>query len=115
MSAPRGGRASRAKGSRGERAIVSFLQGKGFDAQRVPLSGAAGGKYCGDVSITVLGRDLCAEVKVRAHGFNQLYSWLQGRDLLIVKQDRAQPLVVLTLALAAEIIAQLKERDPNAF
>jgi Holliday junction resolvase len=104
MNASRGGRRSRNKGARAERAVVAFLHVKGFAAERVPLSGSAGGKYSGDISISLLGRDLCTEVKVRAHGFNQLYSWLNGRDLLIVRQDRAQPLVILPLRLAAEII-----------
>jgi hypothetical protein len=33
----RGGRASRDKGNRAERAIVKFLQERGFAAERVPL------------------------------------------------------------------------------
>ena len=33
----RGGRASREKGNRGERAVVRFLQEHGFAAERVPL------------------------------------------------------------------------------
>jgi hypothetical protein len=100
---PRGGRRSREKGNRAERAIVAFLQDRGFAAERVPLSGSAGGKYVGDVSIPLLGRDLCVEVKVRAGRFSQLYSWLDGREILIVRQDRREPLVVLPLRLAAEI------------
>jgi len=63
---PRGGRRSRDKGNRTERAIVAFLQNSDFAAERVPLSGSAGGKYVGDVTIPLLGRDMCAEVKVRA-------------------------------------------------
>ena len=100
---PRGGRRSRDKGNRAERAIVAFLQDNGFAAERVPLSGSAGGKYVGDVTIPLLGRDMCAEVKVRAHGFGQLYAWLDGREILIVRQDRREPLVILTLRLAAEV------------
>jgi hypothetical protein len=99
----RGGRRSRDKGNRAERAIVAFLQDSGFAAERVPLSGSAGGKYVGDVTIPLLGRDMCAEVKVRAHGFGQLYAWLDGREILIVRQDRREPLVILPLRLAAEI------------
>jgi len=99
----RGGRRSREKGNRTERAIVAFLQERGFAAERVPLSGSASGKYVGDVTIPLLGRDMCAEVKVRAHGFSQLYSWLDGREILIVKQDRREPLVIIPLRLAAEI------------
>ena len=55
------------------------------------------------MTIPLLGRDMCVEVKVRAHGFSQLYSWLNDREILIVKQDRREPLVILPLRLAAEI------------
>jgi hypothetical protein len=43
------------------------------------------------------------EVKARADGFRELYSWLEGRDVLIVAADRQEPLVVVQLFLAAEI------------
>jgi Holliday junction resolvase len=99
------GRRSRDKGARAERALVRFLQQRGFSSQRVPLSGAAGGRYVGDVSIPLLGRDLCAEVKCRATGFAQLYAWLDDRDLLVVRADRREPLVVIPLRLAADIAA----------
>jgi hypothetical protein len=42
-------------------------------------------------------------VKARADGFRELYSWLSERDVLIVKADRQEPLVVLRLSLAANI------------
>jgi hypothetical protein len=108
---PRGGHRSRDKGNRAERAIVAFLQDNGFAAERVPLSGSAGGKYVGDVTIPLLGRDLCAEVKVRAHGFGQLYAWLDGREILIVRQDRREPLVILPLRLAAEIAGRAERNS----
>jgi hypothetical protein len=57
----------------------------------------------GDVVVPVQGRDLIAEVKARADGFRELYGWLDGRDVLIVKADRQEPLVVVRLSLAAEI------------
>jgi Holliday junction resolvase len=109
----RGGRGSRDKGNRAERAIVHFLQDRGFAAERVPLSGAAGGSYVGDLTVPVIGRDLCAEVKVRSNGFGQLYQWLDGRDLLIVRADRREPLVILPLKLATEI-ATVAERGKVA-
>src|SRR6516225_3533944 len=71
-------RKSRDKGLRMERAIVRFLQDRGFAAERVPLSGAAGGSYLGDVTVPILGVDRVAEVKVRASGFGQLYAWLEA-------------------------------------
>jgi hypothetical protein len=36
----------------------------------------------------------------RAAGFRQLYNWLDRRDVLIVKSDRQEPLVVVRLSLA---------------
>ena len=102
----KGGRASRDKGNRAERAIVKFLQDRGFAAERVPLSGAAGGSYLGDITVPVLNVDRCVEVKCRADGFRELYKWLEARDLLIVRADRKEPLVVLPLKLAAEIAAK---------
>ena len=47
----RGGRASRQKGNRTERAPVRYLQERGFSAVRVHLSGAAHGRFGGDVSM----------------------------------------------------------------
>lgn len=98
-----GGRRPRDKGNRTERALVRFLQDRGFAAERVPLSGSAGGRFAGDITIPLLGVDCIAEVKVRGTGFRQLYEWLDGRDLLIVRADRREPLVVLPLRLGVEV------------
>jgi hypothetical protein len=43
-------------------------------------------------------------VKARGDGFRQLYAWLTGFDLLIVKADRRDPLVVLPLVLVVELM-----------
>ena len=53
--------------------------------------------------LPLLDRDLRIEVKARADGFRELYSWLNNRDVLIVKADRQEPLVIVRLSLAAEI------------
>ena len=97
------GRRSRSKGARAERGIVNALLANGIAAARVPLSGAGGGRFAGDIVLPLLGRDLCVEVKARADGFRELYSWLDLRDVLIVKADRLEPLVILRMSLAAEI------------
>jgi hypothetical protein len=85
---PRGGPRSRNKGARAERALVRFLQEHGFAAERVPLSGSAGGRFVGDLSLPLLGIDRCVEVKCRGNGFRKLYDWLVARELLIVWADR---------------------------
>jgi len=108
----RGGRASRDKGNRLERAIVRLLQDHGFGAERVPLSGSAGGSYAGDLTVPLLGRDLVVEAKSRANGFTRLYSWLDGRSALIIKADRRDVLVVLPLKLAVEIAVAAERRKP---
>jgi hypothetical protein len=99
------GRRSRDKGNRSERALVAYLQARGFAAERIPLSGSCGGRFVGDVTVPLLGRDRRAEVKIRANGFRELYRWLIDRDLLVVRADRREPLVVVPLKLAADIAA----------
>lgn len=107
-----GGRKSRDKGNRAERALVRFFHDHGFSAERVPLSGSAGGSYLGDLTLPLLGLDRVVEIKVRANGFRELYRWLEGRDVLIVKADRREPLAVVPLDLAAKIIrAAERARD----
>ena len=55
---------------------------------------------------TPMNRRRAVEVKARAKGFRQLYDWVSDRDILIVRADRSEPLVVLPLKLAAEIAAK---------
>jgi hypothetical protein len=98
-------RRSRGKGARDEPSLVRLLQAAGFAAQRIPLSGSAGGRFVGDVTEPPLGADRVVEVKCRGSGFSQLYGWLDARDLLIVRADRRKPLVVVPLRLAVEIAA----------
>ena len=71
---------------------MRVLQEHDFAAERIPLSGAAGGSDTGDITVPVLGIDRRVEVKCRAAGFAQLYAWLGANDLLIVKRDRDEPL-----------------------
>jgi Holliday junction resolvase len=99
-----GGRSPKRKGVRVERELVNELVELGLPCFRVPLSGAAGGQWSGDIHMPLLGRTRRVEVKVRGDGFKQLYAWLIGSDLLIVKADRRDPLVVLPLALVVELM-----------
>jgi hypothetical protein len=93
------GRRSRDKGARTERAIVRLLQGLGVAATKISRAWCPGA----DLRVPILGIDRAVEVKCRANGFSQLYKWLDRRDVLIVKADRQEPLVVLRMSFAAEI------------
>lgn len=74
------GKASRDKGKRGEYAVRDALRAAGFQAERVPLSGAfakyeigEGKNYAGDVRATRDGREWLFEVKVRKNSFKSIY------------------------------------------
>jgi len=72
---------------------VSRHRASRINAERAPLSGAAGGLFAGDPVVDGLGR---AEVKARASGagFVLLERWLADHDALFLRRDRAQPLVL---------------------
>jgi hypothetical protein len=106
-----GGAKPREKGSRVERAIVAILQDHAFGAERVPLSGAARGRFGGDVSVPILGIDRRVEVKARRNGFAQIYKWLGDHDFLVIKADRLEPLVILRLSEAARIAAIAEQSE----
>lgn len=74
---------SKRKGDRIERELVALHREAGIEAQRVPLSGAAGGLYSGDLVIQAPTCQLKAEVKARASGdgFMTLEGWL-GESLI---------------------------------
>ena len=74
------------------------------------MRGGRASRQKGNRAERVLGLDHVVEVKVRGSGFSQLYSWLDGRDMLVVRADRKKPLVVVPLPLAIEI-ATAAERN----
>ncbi len=92
------GKASRDKGARFERMCVHAFQDQGFAAERVPLSGAAGGSFRGDITSPLLHVDRVWEGKSRADGFKQLYGWLGDENYgLLLKADRMPILAVVRL------------------
>jgi len=91
---------SRAKGDRFEREVVNRLKDAGLDASRVPLSGAAGGEFSGD--LIVQGRK--GECKTRKRFIGQFLGWLAGNHFLFLKEDRSDTLVVMRLETFAEFL-----------
>ncbi|MDD2212182.1 MAG: hypothetical protein PHW39_02865 [Syntrophomonadaceae bacterium] len=90
------GKMQRDKGNRFERSAVNAFKAFNIPAQRVPLSGAT--EYAkGDIEITLQEKIYRVECKARAAGFKQLYTWIDGNDLLVIKADRQSALVVIDL------------------
>ena len=104
-----GGKSSRDKGMRVEREIVNELKELGVDAERVPLSGAAGGSFGGDITISAddpIGK-LVAEVKARKNGsgFKTIEKWMGDYDLIFLKKNNQKPIVIMNWELFSKFIA----------
>ena len=81
------GKRAKAKGREGETEIVQLLAKYGIESERMPLSGALGGKYANDVKLILGGKR--AEVKRRKSGLKTVYTWLEqdGANYLFFRPD----------------------------
>ena len=107
------GRSPRQKGDRLERFIVNELRAAGIDAYRVPLSGAMRG-FKGDIHIKSSTRNLTMEAKSRKAGFKFIYDSLGDNDLLCVRVDRDDPLVIMPLSTFTEVLSTKERTNPPA-
>jgi Holliday junction resolvase len=104
----------RRKGDRCERELVERHKAIGVHAERYPLSGASRFRGSGhDLDIYALGRKeapLVAESKARKDGggFVQLKKWLGEFDLLFLRRNHADPLVVLPWRVWAALLAKVR-------
>lgn len=107
----------RDKGLRIEREIINLHKEIGVPAERVPLSGASHYRSAGhDVDIYPLGKDeapLVCEVKGRASGagFTMLERWLADYDVLFLRRDRQDPLVVVPWRTWSVLLKELEKRQ----
>jgi Holliday junction resolvase len=103
----------RRKGDRLEREIVDRHRELGVHAERYPLSGASRFRGSGhDVDVYAFGREeapLVAEAKARksGSGFIQLETWLAEFDVLFLRRNNADPLVVLPWRVWAALLAKV--------
>jgi Holliday junction resolvase len=91
----------RIKGQRHELAIIRLLQALGLSAERVPLSGSAGGTFGADIIVTFPDCPSPAriEVKCRKDGFRTIEKWLEGVDAVVMgsRVDGDDALIVFRL------------------
>lgn len=108
------GRKHKQKGDRVERKIVALHKAAGIMAERIPLSGAAGGSFSGDLKLE-LGEGLLGEVKARkeAAGWKTIKTWLGNNDVLFLVEDCCEPLVVLTWASYQAVLQGMAEKLPE--
>ena len=117
-----GGRRPRVKGDRVEREIVNAHKLLGIKAERYPLSGATKFRSSGhDIDIYAFGEDeapTVAEVKARktGKGFVQLERWLGEYDVLFLKRNNADPMVLLPWRIWARLLGSEGQwqREHNA-
>jgi Holliday junction resolvase len=110
----RGGARPRRKGDRSEREIVARHKALGIHAERYPLSGAS--RFRGtahDVDLYVFSRDeapFVCEVKSRKNGagFVQLERWLGDYDLLFLRKNNADPMVVVPWSVWAQLLERVR-------
>jgi Holliday junction resolvase len=104
----------RQKGDRCEREIVDRHLAVGIKAERYPLSGASRFRGAGhDVDIYLFGPDVApavAEVKARKNGggFVQLERWLAEYDVLFLRRNNADPLVVVPWRLWVRLLERVR-------
>lgn len=106
----------RRKGGVVEREIVNRHLEIGIDAERYPLSGASRFRGQGhDIDVYALGprgdtAPLAGEVKGRkgADGFRLLERWLGDNDMLFLRRNRSDPLVVLPWRIWQRLLKDLQ-------
>jgi len=103
---PMSGRKSKDKGYRHENQTAKRWRAKGLDCVRMPLSGALGGQWAGDLRATICGRELVIQLKALADGWKGIYSAIRNHDCLIIKADHEDPLVVMPEALFLSLICE---------
>lgn len=104
---------SKIKGSRVEREIVELHKAAGIDCSKVPLSGALGGEFSGDIKMNLAGEIVKAEVKARKNGagFATIEKWLGANQILFLRRDRQQPLVLLPWTTYERLLKALADKS----
>jgi hypothetical protein len=104
----------RRKGDRIERELVHRHRELGLRCERYPSSGATSFRGSShDIDLYLFGRDAApavAEVKGRADGagFTTLERWLGDFDLLFLRRNHTDPLVLLPWRVWARLLERVR-------
>jgi Holliday junction resolvase len=104
----------RRKGDRVERELIQRHKEIGVHAERYPLSGATRFRGSGhDIDLYPFGREeapLVAESKARrsGNGFVQLEKWLGEYDVLFLRRNNAEPMVLLPWPTWTALLARVR-------
>jgi Holliday junction resolvase len=106
------GRGHRRKGDRIEREIVERHSAMGIHAERYPLSGASRFRGSDHDDICLFGADqapIKAEMKGRKNGagFVTLENWIGGYDVLFLRKDRTDPMVLIPWRVWAQLVERV--------
>tara|TARA_R100000664_G_C2726859_1_gene118571 strand:+ start:648 stop:938 length:291 start_codon:yes stop_codon:yes gene_type:complete len=88
------GKKSRDKGARIEREVTHLFKEAGFKTIRTGTLQT----YKPNDAPDIIADQYRIEVKARANGFKQIYQYLEGNDLLVLRADNKEPLVVQPLS-----------------
>lgn len=86
----------------------------GISCERVPLSGSMGGKYTGDLVIPNIEHpEFVCESKARRNGegFAVLEKWMGNKDILFIKRNNKDPMVVLPFKLYLSLMRAYYGKD----
>jgi Holliday junction resolvase len=104
----------RRKGDRCERELVERHKAVGVHSERYPLSGSSRFRGSGhDLDVYAFGREaapLVAESKARKNGagFTTLEQWLGEFDLLFLRRNHADPLVVMPWRVWVRLLERVR-------
>ena len=105
---------NKSKGTYHEKWFCKWLEKIGIKNYRVPLSGALGGEWSGDIHLTSLvGRKLVGEVKYRdKSNFPSPFTVLEGKDIAFYKRRTGKPqtLVIMDGDLFEEIVGEYHDK-----
>lgn len=110
------GKSARQKGNRVERKIVAWFRSLGLAARKIPLSGQTA-DFKDDIELEWPGRASALRVEVKGRKspppWKTIKSWLGSADMLVLAEDRADPLIVIPAIVFEALAANARVLPPH--